>query len=457
MNDPIDVQGVWWLPETPDHKVPGWLRYDMATGGELRLSGSLRPLEWLESRRDDVVVQRVIAEPPRDLRTYPRIHGQSGRRLFHLEDSFQTSIEHYLCREDDSAEKIHVNWLLTGAWFDGEDQVEFEKSVVRFQHLTDWVEHSGLETDYVNQDPDAPFVTARAKPLPPFRAPITEDCNLVLWQKLSTAGDGRNDVVLTQDWVLTISATETRPLDYFTDRVSDFQDLLSIATGKIANIETFHFTHDDVPLLSLGGTPMGNAKEKLAYYSRWSNRDEHDDRLSPYSMLFTFEDLGGVAGVQRWMEFADSYRSELSRVMATRYNDQMFLEDRVTNCVAALESFDRTLRGDRHQGTHLVERLRRCVALAAAPFPDLLGGESVDDWTARAKDHRHTLDHHLDAFRNDTGIVERELGDQLFWLATLCFLRESQAPARLFEKIGKHTNFRWVADRARARHAREGN
>lgn len=451
MNDPIDIQGVWWLPETPDHKVPGWLRYDRESGGELRLSGSIREPDWLVNTRDGAVVQRVIADPPRDQRIYPRIHGQSGRRLFHLEDSFQINIEHYLCDEDDSAEKIHVNWLLTGAWFDGEEQVEFDKAIVRFQHLTDWVEHTGLETDYSNHDPDAPFATARAESLRPFRAPIADDCNLALWQELSTDGDGRNDTVLIQRWVLTLSANETRPLEFFTDRVSDFQDLLSIATGRIPNIETFHFTHDDVPLRSLAGTPIGKAKEKLGYYSRWTKRDDLDERLSPRAMLFTFDDLGGIDGVHRWMQFAESYRSELSRVMATRYNDQMFLEDRVTNCVAALESFDRTRRGDRHQGTFLVDRLRECVAFAGRPFTDLLGDESTDGWTARAKDHRNTLDHHLDAFRNDTGIVERELGDQLLWLAMLCFLRAAGAAEKAFETIGEHANFRWVADRAKAR------
>lgn len=451
MNEPIDVQGLWWLPETPDHKVPGWLRYDTENGGELRLSGSLRAPEWIENRQGEKVVQRVIREPARDQRIYPRIHGQSGRRIFHLEDSFQVSIERYLCREDDSAEKVHVNWLLTGAWFDGEDQVEFDKAVVRLQHLTDWVDHTGLETNYFFGKPGAPYAETRATSLPPFHTEIADDCNLIVWQELSGDGDGRNEVILKQNWTLTVRAAETRALDFFTDRVSDFQDLLTIATGKVANIENFHFTHDDVPLMSLAGTPIGNAKEKLGYLSRWSNRDQHEDRVSPHGMLFTFDDLGGIDGVRRWMQFASSYRSELSRVMATRYNDQMFLEDRVTNCVAALESFDRTRRGDRHQGTHLVERLRKCVAFAGDPFLNLLGGEPIETWTRRSKDHRNALDHHLDAFRNDTGIVERELGDQLLWLATLCFLRQAEAPDIVFEKIGAHTNFKWIGDRAIAR------
>lgn len=318
MNEPIDVHGMWWLPETPEHKVPGWLRYDLENGGELRLSGSLRPPQWVVSRRGKQVVQRTIAEPSADKRIYPRIHGQSGRKLFHLEDSFQVKIECYLCREEDAAEKIHVNWLLTGAWFDGDEQVEFDKATVRFQRLTDWVDHSGLETDSFERDADAPFAGARANVVPPFRTQVAADCELILWQELSTGGDGRNELTLNQVWTLSVSAGATQPLELYTDCVSDFQDLLTIATGKVANVETFHFTHNDVPMMSLGGTPIGNMKERLGYYSRWSNRDDHEDRLSPALMLFTFDDLGGIEGVE-----VDAVRRFLSLGTLTRHGDSL--------------------------------------------------------------------------------------------------------------------------------------
>jgi hypothetical protein len=452
MNTPIDVQGVWWLPETPEHKVPGWLRYDFEDGGELRLAGSLRAPDWVVNPLPSGEVQRSIDEPPRDKRVYPRIHGQSGDQLFNLEDSFQTSIQRHLCREDDSAERIHVNWFLTGAWFDQGEKPEFDNAVVHLQHLTDWVNHTGLEPDYFRSEPGAPFAIARANTLERFCAPAGEDCELVLWQELSTGGDGRNDLILNQQWTLTIKFPTLQPLSNFTDRVSDLQDLLTIASGRVGNIEDFHFHHRDVPALSLAGTPMGSAKEKLGFYTRWSNRDDNsNERLSPYGMLFTFDDLGGIDGVERWMRFAGRHRSELSRVMATRYNQAMFLEDRVSNCVAALESFDRTRRNAPDGTAPLVERLRQCAAFAGDSFLVLLGGEDVAAWTERAKTHRHTLGHHLDAFRNDTAIVERELADQLLWLALLCFLREAGAPRDVFLQIGKHSQFQRMAGRAKAR------
>lgn len=85
MNEPIDIQGIWWLPEAPDHKVPGWFSYDLEDGGTLRLAGPMRPLNWIENALPDGTTQRFVGHRPDEDRLYPRIHGQSGTRLFHLE------------------------------------------------------------------------------------------------------------------------------------------------------------------------------------------------------------------------------------------------------------------------------------------------------------------------------------------------------------------------------------
>lgn len=451
MNEPIDIQGVWWLPETPDQKVPGWFSYDLQDGGTLRLAGSMRPLNWTENTLPDGTTQRFVGHRPDEDRLYPRIHGQSGTRLFHLEDAFQLSIDHGLCREDDAAEKIHVNWLITGALFDGEEQPEVDRAVVELQHLTSWLDNDALTVQW-DTTPEGVFAIAQAAYEPTVRAVIGNGLELSLTQTLSTGGDQLHDLTLNQRILLNIAATAPRSMDVLTDRVSDFQDLMTIAAGKVANIEKFHFTHVDVPKLSMAGTQLGNRKEELGYYTRWANRDSNRERLSPYAMVFTYAQFGGVEGLRKWMRVADRYRSELRRIMATRYNPTMFVEDRVAHCVAALESFDRTRRSSKDRDTDLVERLRNCVSYAGSPFPDLLGGESIESWTERAKNHRHALGHHLDRFRADTNLVERELGDQLFWLAELCLLREADAPAVVFERISNNSHFRWVAERAAVRH-----
>lgn len=46
-------------------------------------------------------------------------------------------------------------------------------------------------------------------------------------------------------------------------------------------------------------------------------------------MYFTLDELGGIDAVRRWLVAAQDYRTELARVMATRYSGSMFLEDRI--------------------------------------------------------------------------------------------------------------------------------
>ena len=63
MQEPLDVQGIWWLPGSPDHKVHGWFSWDPEEGGTLRLAGTLRPQAWVENALPDGHVQRYLERP----------------------------------------------------------------------------------------------------------------------------------------------------------------------------------------------------------------------------------------------------------------------------------------------------------------------------------------------------------------------------------------------------------
>jgi hypothetical protein len=273
---------------------------------------------------------------------------------------------------------------------------------------------------------------------------------LQLSQHLGMKGDRREELSLQQRIVCDVRSINPRDLDEFTTQIGFLQDLLTITSGRVANLRDLYFTHADVPEFLMNGKPIRGSRAELRMYTRWANRDNNTEGMSPYAMLVTFEEFGGAAGVGKWMSTAARYRSELRRIMAARYNPGMFVEDRVFNVVAALESFDRTRRSDQDGRTPLVERLRKCVEFAGAPFPEILAGETVETWTERAKTDRHALGHHSDLFRQDMSLVERELADQLAWLGLFCLLRAAGTPDAVFEKIANNMHFRWVAKRASA-------
>ena len=148
------------------------------------------------------------------------------------------------------------------------------------------------------------------------------------------------------------------------------------------------------------------------------------------------------------MSAGQSGWSALSRA-ATRYSPYMFLEDRIMNTSAALDSFDMVRRAT---GKHVAyaKRVKQCIDLAGEPFVDLIHADP-DTWAEEAKEVRDDLAHHRERFRLHGSVGEHLHSEQLFWLFTFCLLRLAAAPPAVFEAIAQHGQVRWLTDQARTR------
>lgn len=446
MTETLDLRGRWWLPEHEDHQVFGTLSWNAEDGGTLYLHDELRPVIWLDNVLADGSVQRYRADRGDVQRTYPLILGRVGNRAYTLLDSFRLTAREY--DEDDRTEKVHVNRFLEGAWFDDPHELRIDRLVIDMRHLTGWVNISGLEVEWPRADgvDEGVFAVVTAKTRSPFTTE-RDGVSLRIFQRLGGTGDHVHDLGVSQSWAIRLQQPMPEPLDTFLDTASDFQDLVSIAVGKTAQYEKVVLHHPDIPLLSLAGTPIGDMRDDITYYIRWSNHSAPCEPVKDHDMYFTFEDLGGIDGIGRWLSVVSSYRTELGRVMATRYREGMVLEDRIMNISAALDSFDKHRRSD--NDAHYVTRIERCVALAGQPFLDLIV-QDPEDWAKVVKEARHDLAHHRERLRIDGSVGDHFLAEQLYWLFVLCMLRLADAPAAVFESFRKHSQVRWLIERARA-------
>lgn len=361
MTEPRTLQGRWWLPEHEDHQVFGTLAWDASDGGTLHLQDELRPVVWLDNVLADGSVQRYRADQGETQRTYPLIFGRVEHRAYTLLDSFRVSVREY--DMDERVERVHVNRFLKGAWFDDPDELRIDRVILDLRHLTGWVGHTGLDVEWSGAAgiEAGRFAVVTAKTLPAFETEH-DGVSVRLTQGLSGAGDHVHDLGVTQWWSLRLEQSNAEPLDSFLDIASDFQDLVSTAVGHSAQFEKVVLHHPELPALSLAGTPFGDARHDVTYYAQWSNRSAPRERVKAHDMYFTFDDLGGIDGIGRWLAVAADYRTELGRVMATRYREGMALEDRIMNVSAALDSFDKHRRGD--DDAYYVERIRQCIELA---------------------------------------------------------------------------------------------
>lgn len=447
MTETLDLQGRWWLPEHPDHRVFGTLTWNAEDGGTLHLHDELRPVVWLDNVLADGSVQKYRADRGEIQRTYPLILGRVEDRAYTLLDSFRLSAREY--DMDERAEKVHVNRFLEGAWFDDPDELRVDRVVIDMRHLTGWVNHSGLEVEWSRADSTGEdvFAVVTAEKLPPL---TTEHHGVTvrMSQGLRKTGDHVHDLGVTHWRSLRLSNADPEPLNTFLDTASDFQDLVSVAVGKTAQFEKVVVHHPEVPLLSLAGTPIKNLRHDINYYIRWSNRSAPCEPVKRHDMYFTFDDLGGIDGVSRWLAVAADYRTELGRVMATRYREDMFLEDRIMNVSAALDSFDKHRR-QTGKWVEYAKRIKHCVDLAGQPFLDLIVIDR-DTWVERVVNTRDDLAHHREQFRTDGSVGDDLLAEQLFWLFVICMLRLANAPESVYEGISKHPQVRWLTERADA-------
>lgn len=438
MTDRFEIHGEWWKPESPDVRVAGDLSWSPQDAGVLRLHGQLAPDRTVDNILPDGTVQRVrrSAEVGELL---PVVHGQTGNRCFTLVNCFRTAQRDSWT--DRPTEDIGVNGVLEGAWFD-DNSLAVDKVRFQIRDLRDWINCTGVTIDYpaFSEQPTDVYAVVTARQLPPIVVALNLG-EMRFIQRLQANPEGISKVELTQDWILELMHPEEVPLQAFFDQASDVQDLISIATGRPAAFGAVEVSHPDLQELSLAGEPLG--RKYAQYRGRWSVREEphapgrRGRSLLAAQMFFSFDDLG-VAGLERWMSTAERFRTEIGRAMATAYSPTMFLEDRLMNLFAALDSLGKALS----EGTYK-QRLCESAGFAGDLFTTLIGGDT-EEWAKRATDLRNEIAHHGKGIRSDVMIGDSLMSRQLYWLVILSLLRHAQAPASVFEAIGRHRIWVWL-------------
>jgi len=436
-------KGEWWLPGRENEKVPGTLRHDADEGTSLDLLGALSPSQSGGHRLASV----TGADVPRRSGTYPRIHGQVGGSAYTLDDCFRSQLRRSWPGEFMN-EKIVVNKIYKGPWFDVDEPVQATRILVAMRHLAYWLGKTGLEqvdgSMIAGQDLDAPrrpWSTQVACELDAETVALARGTTVSFSQTLRSAGDGVRELHLEQDFVLGIEVLSPTSIEDLLEQVSDIRDLVSIGTQRTACYERITLQSPDL-VRSIGDREV---PEPVEFFANWLDRGTRSDKANVHlhEMLFTFEGLGGMDGVRRWAQVAAVHRTALVRVMATKYVGQMYVSDTLLNRVAALEAVDRTRYKDR---LSLRKRLERCADLAGRPFELLVG--DPDSWTKKIVRQRDIVAHHLG--RLPDGSEHLFLADSAYWLFVMCMLRLADVPSAVFARIEKDRHIEWLAPRIQA-------
>lgn len=446
----LDVLGYWWLPNHENHKVPGRLTWDAERGGDLDLLGELIPLELKDNVLPDGQVQKYRERRTKLQNQFPIIHGVVRRQAFTLLNSFSLNGVG-LSGLNESPEHIATNGVLVGAWYTDREGIEADRAIFHLRHLTTWIDTDSITTNYphLNSDPDGPYIAITARRAPSYTARF-DDTEVRIWNELEPVGDQRTHSGINHAWRLTVRTDDPSLLEKLTDVASDLRALVTIGTGKAADIEKTILQHPMLVRRNLAGEDVPGFRDDITYYSRWSHPSNDLAPVERRNMYFNLAQLGGPGVIGRWLATTARYSTELRRVMASRYTDAMYLEDRIANTCAALESFDIVRREVPKDEATFKERIRASVNNTDTAFLGIVT-EPLEDWLKEVVRTRNNLAHHGSDFRLNGSVGEHLLAEQLFWLFAMNLLREAGADESAFASIGKHRDLQWLINQARER------
>ncbi len=341
-----DFQGVWWLPESPEHTVPGTLTLAQEARPKLVVIGSIDPNLNLpasigtvfgHTRDLPLVLGRTAAGQSVTL-----ADARFALRQMHIEDAESAIFE------------LVGRAAYVGAHLDPH-RTTFSELDLAIERLTDWRDASpfGLSLTPSRETPKRLVVSGE---VPESVHANLDGGELVARASLSTSGDFHRQASLSLDTSLRLRLDHgLKTADWLEAYGGPLQRLVALATGRAIEIERMELSE-----------PSADLRCEIVW-PRKLRASEPERRLLPDELLFTATDLGDRISehLSAWLSASRRLEPVMNMFFATRYADTMFEEDRFQNLVQAAEAYHRRIAGARpDQAAH---DERTAAVLAAVP------------------------------------------------------------------------------------------
>jgi len=133
----FNSEGIFWLPENPEHKLTGHLSFNPVDGGSLELMGTFDSVKSFSGPKS-------IDELHQDI-----ILGVIERKEVTLYGCYKSGFK--LNFPGFSKSSYIVDYIFLGCKFDKEEEISFESLSLNYTNLEDWVGITGFESTGKNE------------------------------------------------------------------------------------------------------------------------------------------------------------------------------------------------------------------------------------------------------------------------------------------------------------------
>ena len=346
MNDPLHLDesvewvGHWWLPDDPEEKVPGILRYDGEGGIALLLIGGFE--DRVMSQSASGIVSYHVENKKWDV-----IRGMAEHREITLLDCAPKSSRRTLDIEPQGPYKqnIEARMALFGVYVDSADVPAFSVAEMSIEDLARWAATSTMECTYgVSENELDGTASISIKPVA-LQSAVIDDAEFCLvnqhtlpffeYFKGQTVGRVCDTVSMR------IKSKSPISLNYALDKVKLVQDLISFATDRASGVIWLRLE------LSQDGCELPNSKKLPrgvdVLYSPFAFGCHDAKAVDFRRVFFTCDSLPFEQIFPRWSEKYEQLRSAINMVSGLRYAPSSFIENNLLTAVGAAEVLHRGL------------------------------------------------------------------------------------------------------------------
>lgn len=322
MIEEFEYDGMWWLPEKPNNKVSGKLKFHPVEGLKLQLIGSFKELKDFNTFLQPLIILGIISNGG-VITLYKCYESQSHMSVLgFLSSSFIASV------------------AFLGCHFRKEEEIRFDFLSLNYSHLEEWTGITGfqfkMETDSKNHLTKHEVIYS----FPEKVEAKIGNLSIFFDYNFTSGGDRLKEVNLKHTTFIKIKPSKSLHFNDYQDVCYHIQNFLSLAIGKAV-----------FPVIIKGKSERCSTKSqngKAVYpdifiYYATNSLLEISSKIYPFDMLFTFRDISDKfeSILKNWFEKAEMLKPVYDLYFGTLYNPRMYLQHKFLSMTQAVEAYHR--------------------------------------------------------------------------------------------------------------------
>ena len=318
MIEQFEYEGIWWLPDKPEKRVSGTLRYSPTGGAVLDLIGSFKELRDINQ-----VLQLDII-----------LGVSSDGKVITLYKCFEA--ESKLSSPGLLSTSFYANIVFVGWHFLKPEDLRFNTLSINYSHLEEWTGITGF-TWRLQEEPKRYELGYE---FPPVVESKVDHFKVSFDYHFEVSGHRLGEFNLKQTTFIKIEPENDLHFEEYQSILYHTQNFLSLATLRPVHPRIIKGTSEEAKRTR----PEGEDRyQPIDIFREVAPTPVSTRRLTPYDMLFTFGDISErfETSFRNWFSKFDLLRPVYDLFFGTLYNPSMHLQQRFLNLVQAIESYHR--------------------------------------------------------------------------------------------------------------------